>query len=29
MAVGDPPEPIRHGDVIQLVHGITSRALNR
>ena len=23
-----PSEPIKHGDVIQLVHGITSRALN-
>uniref|UniRef100_T1GJJ7 Protein O-mannosyltransferase 1 n=1 Tax=Megaselia scalaris TaxID=36166 RepID=T1GJJ7_MEGSC len=24
----DDPEPIRHGDVIQLVHGLTMRALN-
>ncbi|XP_030372547.1 protein O-mannosyltransferase 1 [Scaptodrosophila lebanonensis] len=28
LVVGDEPDPIRHGDVIQLVHGITSRALN-
>ncbi|XP_063430607.1 protein O-mannosyl-transferase 1-like [Mytilus trossulus] len=28
MVVDDPPKPIEHGDVIQLVHGITSRALN-
>ncbi|XP_052104274.1 protein O-mannosyl-transferase 1-like [Mytilus californianus] len=28
MVVDDPPKPIQHGDVIQLVHGITSRALN-
>ncbi|KAM7357423.1 protein O-mannosyltransferase rt [Cochliomyia hominivorax] len=28
LVVGDEPDAIRHGDVIQLVHGITSRALN-
>ncbi|XP_071165425.1 protein O-mannosyl-transferase 1-like isoform X1 [Mytilus edulis] len=28
MVVDDPPKPIEHGDLIQLVHGITSRALN-
>ncbi|KYQ57674.1 Protein O-mannosyltransferase 1 [Trachymyrmex zeteki] len=28
LVVMKPSEPIRHGDVIQLVHGITSRALN-
>ncbi|XP_016959180.2 protein O-mannosyltransferase 1 [Drosophila biarmipes] len=28
LVVGDNPDVIRHGDVIQLVHGITSRALN-
>ncbi|ALC44725.1 rt [Drosophila busckii] len=28
LVVGDQPDVIRHGDVIQLVHGITSRALN-
>ncbi|EDV39360.1 uncharacterized protein Dana_GF24536 [Drosophila ananassae] len=28
LVVGDYPDVIRHGDVIQLVHGITSRALN-
>ncbi|XP_073836966.1 protein O-mannosyltransferase rt [Musca autumnalis] len=28
IVVGVKPEYIRHGDVIQLVHGITSRALN-
>ncbi|XP_063838561.1 protein O-mannosyltransferase 1 isoform X1 [Ostrinia nubilalis] len=28
LAVGHPPDAIRHGDVIQLLHGITSRALN-
>jgi len=28
LMVTKPSEPIRHGDVIQLVHGITSRALN-
>ena len=29
MVVDDPPKPVQHGDIIQLVHGITSRALNR
>ncbi|KAK8391959.1 hypothetical protein O3P69_017520 [Scylla paramamosain] len=28
MVVTEPHEPIRHGDVIQLVHGLSSRALN-
>ena len=28
MTVDEPPVPIQHGDIIQLVHGITSRALN-
>ncbi|XP_051158347.1 protein O-mannosyltransferase 1 [Leptopilina boulardi] len=28
LVVTKPSEPIRHGEVIQLVHGITSRALN-
>ncbi|EFN88395.1 protein O-mannosyltransferase 1 [Harpegnathos saltator] len=28
LVVTKPSEPIHHGDVIQLVHGITSRALN-
>ena len=28
MVVGDPVDVIKHGDIIQLVHGITSRALN-
>ncbi|XP_017133950.1 protein O-mannosyltransferase 1 isoform X1 [Drosophila elegans] len=28
LVVGDNPDVIRHGDIIQLVHGITSRALN-
>ncbi|KAL7734893.1 hypothetical protein ACLKA6_011167 [Drosophila palustris] len=28
LVVGDQPEAIKHGDIIQLVHGITSRALN-
>ncbi|XP_032598902.1 protein O-mannosyltransferase 1 [Drosophila grimshawi] len=28
LVVGDQPDVIGHGDVIQLVHGITSRALN-
>ncbi|XP_035726639.1 protein O-mannosyltransferase 1-like isoform X1 [Vespa mandarinia] len=28
LVVTKPSEPIKHGDVIQLVHGITSRALN-
>ncbi|KAJ0181996.1 hypothetical protein K1T71_002718 [Dendrolimus kikuchii] len=28
LAVSRPPDAIRHGDVVQLLHGITSRALN-
>ncbi|XP_017891392.1 protein O-mannosyltransferase 1 [Ceratina calcarata] len=28
LVVAKPIEPIKHGDIIQLVHGITSRALN-
>ncbi|XP_013133962.1 PREDICTED: dolichyl-phosphate-mannose--protein mannosyltransferase 4 isoform X2 [Papilio polytes] len=28
LAVSSPPDAIRHGDVVQLLHGITSRALN-
>ncbi|KAJ8300903.1 hypothetical protein KUTeg_022422, partial [Tegillarca granosa] len=28
MVIDDPPKPVKHGDIIQLVHGITSRALN-
>ncbi|CAB3250274.1 unnamed protein product [Arctia plantaginis] len=28
LAVSRPPDAIRHGDVVQIVHGITSRALN-
>ncbi|XP_076220621.1 protein O-mannosyltransferase rt isoform X2 [Nomia melanderi] len=28
LVVTKPREPIKHGDIIQLVHGITSRALN-
>ncbi|EDW41120.1 protein O-mannosyltransferase 1 [Drosophila sechellia] len=28
LVVGDEPDIIRHGEIIQLVHGITSRALN-
>uniref|UniRef100_A0AAQ6INT2 Protein O-mannosyl-transferase 1 n=1 Tax=Anabas testudineus TaxID=64144 RepID=A0AAQ6INT2_ANATE len=28
LVVSSPPRPIRHGDVIQLVHGMTSRFLN-
>lgn len=28
LVVGDPVDVIKHGDVIQLVHGMTSRALN-
>uniref|UniRef100_A0A3P8VEC5 dolichyl-phosphate-mannose--protein mannosyltransferase n=1 Tax=Cynoglossus semilaevis TaxID=244447 RepID=A0A3P8VEC5_CYNSE len=28
MMVSSPPRPVRHGDVIQLVHGMTSRFLN-
>uniref|UniRef100_A0A671U5T0 Protein O-mannosyl-transferase 1 n=1 Tax=Sparus aurata TaxID=8175 RepID=A0A671U5T0_SPAAU len=28
LVVSSPPRPVRHGDVIQLVHGMTSRFLN-
>lgn len=28
LVVGSPPRSVRHGDVIQLVHGMTSRFLN-
>ncbi|KAI8428097.1 hypothetical protein MSG28_002369 [Choristoneura fumiferana] len=28
LAVARPPDAIRHGDTVQLLHGITSRALN-
>ncbi|XP_072936902.1 protein O-mannosyltransferase 1 [Epargyreus clarus] len=28
LAVARPPDVVRHGDVVQLLHGITSRALN-
>lgn len=28
LVVGDEPDAVRHGDEVQLVHGITSRALN-
>ncbi|XP_069465394.1 protein O-mannosyl-transferase 1 isoform X2 [Ambystoma mexicanum] len=28
MVVHDPPRPVRHGDIVQLVHGITVRYLN-
>ncbi|KAJ8729281.1 hypothetical protein PYW08_000862 [Mythimna loreyi] len=28
LTVSRPPDAIRHGDVVQLLHGITSRALN-
>ncbi|XP_061586127.1 protein O-mannosyl-transferase 1 [Cololabis saira] len=28
LVVDTPPRPVRHGDVIQLVHGMTSRFLN-
>ncbi|KAH8418747.1 hypothetical protein KR222_011712, partial [Zaprionus bogoriensis] len=28
LVVGEQPDAIRHGDIVQLVHGITSRALN-
>nr|XP_037877685.1 protein O-mannosyltransferase 1 isoform X3 [Bombyx mori] len=28
LAVSRPPDAIRHGDIVQLLHGITSRALN-
>ncbi|KAM9324314.1 protein PRRC2B [Gastrophryne carolinensis] len=28
MVVGSPPRAVRHGDIIQLVHGMTARLLN-
>ncbi|XP_059514346.1 protein O-mannosyl-transferase 1 isoform X1 [Myotis daubentonii] len=28
LEVSNPPRPVRHGDVVQLVHGMTSRLLN-
>ncbi|XP_023400585.1 protein O-mannosyl-transferase 1 isoform X2 [Loxodonta africana] len=28
LVVGNPPRPIRHGDIVQLVHGMTTRLLN-
>ncbi|RXG71608.1 Protein O-mannosyltransferase 1 [Armadillidium vulgare] len=28
LVVTEPHEPIKHGDIIQIVHGLTSRALN-
>lgn len=28
LVVNNPPRPVRHGDIIQLVHGITTRLLN-
>lgn len=28
LVVNDPIDVIKHGDTVQLVHGITSRALN-
>ncbi|XP_071487329.1 protein O-mannosyl-transferase 1-like [Diadema antillarum] len=28
LGVEDPPRPVRHGDIIQLVHGMTGRRLN-
>ncbi|KAG1659708.1 Protein O-mannosyltransferase 1 [Nymphon striatum] len=28
LVVSEPLDPIKHGDIVQLVHGITSRALN-
>ncbi|XP_036095369.1 protein O-mannosyl-transferase 1 isoform X2 [Rousettus aegyptiacus] len=28
LEVSSPPRPVRHGDVVQLVHGMTSRFLN-
>ncbi|XP_025111757.1 protein O-mannosyl-transferase 1-like isoform X2 [Pomacea canaliculata] len=28
LVVDEKPVPVRHGDVVQLIHGITSRALN-
>ncbi|XP_062873997.1 protein O-mannosyl-transferase 1 [Trichomycterus rosablanca] len=28
LVVNSPPQPVRHGDIIQLLHGMTSRFLN-
>lgn len=28
LVVNNPPRPVRHGDVVQLVHGMTTRFLN-
>ncbi|KAG8540864.1 hypothetical protein GDO81_030153 [Engystomops pustulosus] len=28
MFVSSPPQPVKHGDIVQLVHGITARFLN-
>ncbi|XP_028740516.1 protein O-mannosyl-transferase 1 isoform X1 [Peromyscus leucopus] len=28
LVVNNPPRPVRHGDIIQLVHGMTTRLLN-
>lgn len=28
LVVSSPPRPVRHGDVVQLVHGMTTRFLN-
>lgn len=29
LTVDFPPRPVRNGDIIQIVHGVTGRALNR
>lgn len=28
LVVSSPPRPVRHGDLVQLVHGMTTRLLN-
>ncbi|XP_077003383.1 protein O-mannosyl-transferase 1 isoform X2 [Tamandua tetradactyla] len=28
LVVNNPPRPVRHGDIVQLVHGLTTRLLN-
>lgn len=28
LVVSNPPRPVRHGDIVQLVHGMTTRFLN-
>ncbi|KAL5012461.1 hypothetical protein ScPMuIL_011012 [Solemya velum] len=28
MVVDDPPRPVKHGDIVQVVHGMSNRALN-